>query len=204
MQAALDSGEVDVIPNMGMIPGRDYLFTTPVGTFDISVFVRKASLNVSEPRDVRGRVAVIETNVGESLVNDLGATEVVVYHDVREGLFRLVSGDVDALIFAAPVTWALARKAGIDHQIKELSPPLTEVKRAMAVSLSRADLSTRLNRAMESFVGISRVRRDLQAVACAARAVLERPPGRLPWPRRARGRGNRRGRLEVHHAAQGR
>ncbi len=153
MQAALEKGEIDVIPNMGVIPERHYLFTKPISTFDIALFVRKASPKLLTHEDIHGKVAVVRTNVGERLGADLPRADLVVYGDVREALFRLLSGDVDALIFPDPVVWSLARSAHVDHLIREVPPALGEVKRAMAVANGRNDLRARLDLAIEGFLG---------------------------------------------------
>jgi PAS domain S-box-containing protein len=152
-QAALSAGEIDVIPNMGIVEGRDFLFTTSVGAFDIGLFVRKSSPDIHSISDVRGEVAVVESNIGKRIVAEVPGIDSIVYGDVREALFRLLAGDVEAVVFASPVTWALARSARIDHQIREVPPPLAEVKRAVAVQLGREDLRTRLDREIGAFVG---------------------------------------------------
>lgn len=131
MQKALRTGEVDVIPNFGILPEREFLFTSPVSTFQVSAFVRKSSPGLRTLQDVRGTIAVVETNVGERLVGCLADAHTVIFQSVREALFRLVAGEVDAVVF----------------------PSLIEVKRAMAVALDREDLQARLDRAVRSFIG---------------------------------------------------
>jgi len=153
LQVALEAGEIDVIPNLGMVPGRNVLFTAPVNTFDVGLFVRRSSPRLETHADLSGEVAVVETNVGVQLAQEMPNAHPVVYGDVREALFRLLSGDVDGLIFPSPVVMALARAAEVDHLITDVPPGLAEVKRAIAVAPERMELLLRLDRAVQAFVG---------------------------------------------------
>ncbi|MGE3191581.1 MAG: PAS domain S-box protein, partial [Vicinamibacterales bacterium] len=152
-QAALASGEVEVVPNLGVVEGRAFLFTRPVETFEVSAFVRRANRGVTSLVDVTGPIAVVEANVGGRLVADLTHREPVVFDNVRDALFRLLSGDVDVLVYPAPVVWALARRARLDQEIVELEPPLLEVKRAIAVHSRSESLRDRLDESVRGFVG---------------------------------------------------
>ncbi len=40
VRSALQTGEVDVIPSIGQVEGRDFLFTVPVDAFPLAYFVR--------------------------------------------------------------------------------------------------------------------------------------------------------------------
>jgi PAS domain S-box-containing protein len=153
LMEALDAGEIDVIPDMGVIPERHYLFTKPISTFDVSVFVRQSSPKLLTHEDIHGRVAVVQTNVGERLVDELPSAKTIVYQNVREALFRLLSGDVDALVYSSPVVWSLARSAHVEHLIREVPPALGEIKRGIAVARGRNDLRARLDLVVDHFVG---------------------------------------------------
>lgn len=152
MQRALAAGEIDVAPSLGVIEGRDFLFTRPTDTFDVGVFVRESSPGVRTPADVRGRVAAVESNVGIALASGLEGVEVVVLPDVREAIFRLLAGEFEALVFPSPVVWALARGAGVDPRLVELRPALGEVKRALATSRDRSELRDRLDAALAELI----------------------------------------------------
>jgi PAS domain S-box-containing protein len=150
--AALERGDVDVIPNMGVVEGRDLLFTAPVDAFGVSLFVRESAVGTRTAHDVRGRVAVVETNVGIELVADQPDLRPVVFRDVGSALFGLLSADVDALAYPAPVIRALARDAGVLDRIVELEPTLREVRRAIAVSRGDEALRDRLDAALAEYL----------------------------------------------------
>jgi two-component system, cell cycle sensor histidine kinase and response regulator CckA len=152
LQRALRAGEIDVVPSLGILPGREFRFSAPVDAFDVGVFVRESATGVRSPGDVRGRVAVVESNLGIELANVLTEAEPIVVADVREAIFRLLSGEFDALIYPSPVVWALARGARVEHLLVELEPALAEVKRAIAVATSRPDLHARLETALADLV----------------------------------------------------
>jgi PAS domain S-box-containing protein len=155
---ALNGGAVDVIPNMGIVEGRNLLFTTPVDAFDVVFFVRESSVDMRTGGDVRGRVAVVETNVAVELVADRPDLSPVVFSDVRTALFRLLAADVDAIAYPAPVLRALARDAQVLDRIVELEPSLREVRRAMALAPGQEELRNRLDDAVAHYLSTDEFR----------------------------------------------
>ena len=108
-------GAAHIIPNSGITPDRaaNYLFTDPVETFAVSIFVRSDTTGIKGLEDLAGRkVAVVEHNVGEKLMKPRKDIHSVVHRDAVTALFDLLSGDEDALVFPRPVMLSLARKAG--------------------------------------------------------------------------------------------
>jgi PAS domain S-box-containing protein len=99
------------------------------------------------------KVAVIRLNIGEVLVKNEQQIIIQTYDHIEEALFRLLSGNADALIFPEPVLWKLAREAGIDNQIKVVGKPLLEVSRAISVAKQNQVLLNRINAAVDTFVG---------------------------------------------------
>ncbi len=151
--AALDRGEVDVIPNMGITPERlaRFAFTTPVETFSVSLWVRTDTRDVWDLQSLRGRrVAVVESNVAIGLLESRArhGFDLASFPDVHQALFALLSGQVDALAYPSPVIRALAEKAGLERRIQEVGEPLAEIKRAMAVRRGDPELRERLDRAV--------------------------------------------------------
>ncbi|MDP6390113.1 MAG: transporter substrate-binding domain-containing protein, partial [Alphaproteobacteria bacterium] len=114
-------GEAHIIPNSGITPDRAaaYLFTEPVETFVVSIFVRRETKDINDLEDLVGRkVAVVEHNVSEKLMKAHTNIQSVVHRDAVTALFGLLSGNVDAFIFPRPVMLNLARKAGVEDRIK--------------------------------------------------------------------------------------
>ena len=153
MIEALRSGRIDVIPNIGVVEGRVLLYSVPVDTFSIAFFIRTSTPGSPDLDHVTGRVAVVRSNVGKDIIaSHSPAIEVAEYASVREAIFRLISGDVDGLVYPEPVVWALAREAGIDDRIEMTDPELGEIKRAIGVSPGRDALLSRLNATIEPFI----------------------------------------------------
>lgn len=153
--AALEQGEVDIIPNLGITPARKvkYAFTRPVETFPIGLFVRDASEGVTNIDDLEGkRVAVVEKNVGVRIIKAYPAVETHIFNDNERALFALLAGEVDGFIYPIPVTWQLAQRFRIDHQIRLVGEPMLEVKRAMAVRRDNRKLLERLDHAVAIFL----------------------------------------------------
>lgn len=129
-QQALREGDVDLIPNMGITEQRkEYAtFTDTVETFPVSIFVRANQFNIHNAENLAGHaVAVDRFNVGYVLMKDRNDIDLVVVTDWREGLFKLLAGQVDALIYPHPVIMNEARKMRVDDRIKVAGSPLKEI-----------------------------------------------------------------------------
>ena len=149
---ALRDGDVDLVPNMGILDerAREFLLTSPTETFAVSLFVRSESLDIPTRGDLLGRrLAVVRGNVAAHLVKREEATllgfrpdqlKTKVFEDVRSALFELLAGEVDGLIYPEPVIRKLAADAGLDHRIRRIGEPLFEVKRGIAVRRDRPEL----------------------------------------------------------------
>ena len=153
-QAALRAGEIDVIPSLGVAAAREFGFTSPISTMDIALFIRASSPAVRELADLAGKpVGVVVSNLGDSIVAEAEGVQRVAFEGVREAIFRLLAGDLEGVVYPAPVVWHLAREAGIDGQLAQVDPPLMEVKRAMAVAPGRDALLARLDSAVRAYKG---------------------------------------------------
>ncbi len=155
MEQALLNGDIDVIPNYGVVEGRlpQAAFTPPVETFSIGLFVRSQSRTLNSLDDLAGRkVAAVSSNAGAQLLEARGIHPVV-YPSISEAMFALLAGEVDALAFPSPVLWARAREVGVADRLRALQPPLAEINRAMAVRAGDRALLERLTTAVNAFVG---------------------------------------------------
>ena len=158
----LTAGDIDLIPNAGIAPHRKkmMLFTPPVETFVISLFVRRNTIGIEGFSDIEGRrVAVIGTNLAGRMLKKRAGLDLKVFTDVRVALFELVAGHVDALAYPRPIILKLAREAGILNRIRPVGEPLVEVKRGIAVRLGATALRDRLSRAVKAFVTTPEYRR---------------------------------------------
>ena len=153
---ALQSGDVDIIPNMGITARREEyaLFTDPVETFPIRIFVRDENSHIQSEEDLAGHaVAVVQANVGYELLKDRTDLQLVIFNDWEDGLFQLLSGHVDAMVYPQPVLVLGARNAHVDNRIKAVGLPLKEIKRAVAVRKSNTNLFHSLQTAVKAFTG---------------------------------------------------
>lgn len=160
--AALEDGHADLIPNLGVSAERSvrFAFTRPLGTFPISIFVRTASEDLDHPLDLAGKsVAVVRENVAAIILARRPDVETVLMDNVEAALFKLLSGEVDALAYPAPALRALAKEAGLDQRIRTTGAPLAEVKRAIAVRRNDEALYATLAPAVERFLDSGAYRR---------------------------------------------
>jgi len=149
--SALQLGEADLIPNLGISEKRKHLFsyTQPVETVPINIFVRVATRNIKGPNNLDGKkVVTVKGNISVSLLQSNGAIKLIIKNSVEDALFSLLSGEADAMVYPKPWTQLLAVKSGIDDHIKMVGPPIYEVKRAMAVRIHDKSLLQRLNKAL--------------------------------------------------------
>jgi len=149
MIQGLQSGDIDAIANFGVLDSRDVLYTSPVSTFGIALFVRSSSSAAKSIADVPGKIGVVRSNVGVDLVGDHPKR---VYPDVQSAIFGLLSSEVDGLVYPAPVIEHLARQAGVAEKLRQVSPLLKEVRRAIAVNPKAPQLYARLSRAVDDLL----------------------------------------------------
>ncbi len=153
---AVKSGQADLIPNIGISAARDEWldFTAPVETFGIRIFIRKDGPDIRNADDLaKYKTGAVKTNIAVPLLKERTDINLEVYHDIREALFELIAGHIDALVYPAPVLMKIAREAGIDDRIKTVGKPLAEVKRAMGVRQGNPDLLDLVDKAVHQFVG---------------------------------------------------
>ncbi len=156
MIAALESGEIRIVPNYGITEDRSEraLFTRPIETFPIVLFVRSDSTGIAGLGDLTGRpVAVVRSNVGVDLIRSWPEIVPVRYLDVRSAFYDLLAGRVDGMIFPRPVIVTLARNAGLDDRIRVAGAPLAEIRRAIAVRPEDGALRDRLDAALADIMG---------------------------------------------------
>ena len=155
MNKALQTGDIDIIPNYGITELRkDFAaYTVPVDTFRISIFVRDDTNDIKSIEDLSERpVAVLAANAAHQILKSRGDFNLRVFDDIPKALFALLSAEVDAFVFPESVTWKLARETRIDHQIKVIGNPLKEIKRGMAVHKENAALLSILDEEIRVFV----------------------------------------------------
>jgi len=155
MFEAIQNREADMIPNMGVTDRRKALFSfsRPVETFPVSIFVRESEENISNMQSLTGKnVGVIALNIGEVLLKNHPDVILKIYEDIEDGLFGLLSGNIDAFVYPEPVLWIMARNAGIDDRIKPVGKPLIEISRAISVHKTNQYLLKKIDAAVAELV----------------------------------------------------
>ena len=161
-QAALRAGTVDVLPSLGISKRRlqDFSFTAPIETFQISLFVRKDSVDIDGLESLGQRpVGAVVPNLAHRILSQRGNINLTTYNDAPAALFALLSAQIDAFAYPAPVAWKFAREAGIGERIKIVGKPIAEIKRAMAVRKGNTELLAILDPAVREFVASEDYRR---------------------------------------------
>ncbi|WP_157738632.1 EAL domain-containing protein [Labrenzia sp. VG12] len=151
----LEDGTADVVPNSGIVPQRlgSSLFTDPVETFRIVIFVRDGSASVNTFGSLHGKsVGVVINNVGLYLLRDRKDIDLTVYEDPEHALFGLLSGSVDAVVYPDTVFSGLARRLKVEDKIKIVGAPMREVPRGLQFRKDSADLHAAYSAAVTAFL----------------------------------------------------
>ena len=150
---ALQSGEADVIPNVGVSDKRknSFNYTRPVETFSLIITVRASNKSIQNLADLQGmRVVTVKGNVAISFLRKKGGMEVIIKDSVSEALFEVLSGNADALVYPRPWVEYVVHQSGLSKKIKFIGQPLLEINRAIAVAKGNQVLLSRLNVALTS------------------------------------------------------
>lgn len=152
---ALQSGETDIIPNLGISETRSkYLdFTSPVTTNSIVFFLRDGRIDIQSEDDLVGKtVAVVRGSIGADLMKNRQDIQLKVFKEVEVAFFDLISGRVDAMVYPEPVLWHIADSFGLADKLRVLYPGLVEVKRAIAISKTRPEISAQLEVSLQALL----------------------------------------------------
>lgn len=155
---ALDAvrfGRADVIPGIGISPTRhaEFLFTDIFETVPLSCFVRADTFNIKGPDDLVGRrTGVINKSISQTKLSLILGMYLIRFDSVENGLFNLLTGDVDVFVLPEPVLWKTARTLGLADRIKIVGKPLTEVRRGYLLRKTDTQLMERLNASLNEYV----------------------------------------------------
>jgi two-component system, cell cycle sensor histidine kinase and response regulator CckA len=153
---ALENGEVDVIPDFGIIDERTetFAFTRPFDAFSLVVFARRSDAELGRGGDLGdARIAVVDLNAAASILSARSPEVTLVpFSDVGSALFELLAAGVDGVAYPEEVFLELARSAGVEDRVRVLDPPLAEIPRGMGVRRGDTELLARLDVALEALV----------------------------------------------------
>lgn len=152
---ALESGEIDLIPNSGITDERKELFSfsNPVETFVIRIFTRTSYEKFTGIESLNGKkVAVVSVNIGKILLKNTDNVEISTFGHFEHALFALLSGNCDALIAPEPLILNMSRQIRVDNRIEKNGPALTEIKRAITVLKGKEWILEQLNPVINKFL----------------------------------------------------
>jgi diguanylate cyclase (GGDEF)-like protein/PAS domain S-box-containing protein len=161
--AALQMGQADLIPNLGITPKRQEHadFSLPIIRMPISLYVRAGLPEIRGLRDLADQnrtVATIKFNVGEVLLKDYAGPPQRSYGSIREAFVALQNSEVDALIYPTPMVDGLMMRLDLGNHIRQVGEPLAIIERAIAVRKGNQALLDRLNPVIAEFANSSRYR----------------------------------------------
>lgn len=158
---AFQAGEVDLIPNLGVIPKRQQfaLFTHSVETQEICAFVRSTNHDIRLVNDLRDRrISVVKRNYGVDLMTSYPDALLDIHDSLSDAMMDLLSGHCDAFVYPAQNALYIIHETGLKDRITMLDDPLAEVKRAIAVHRDRVALYERIEPVVAAFVQDPRYR----------------------------------------------
>ena len=144
---ALSNKQIDIIPNLGVTEERRSfaLFTTPLETSAIRIFVRSSDDTVNKAKDLKNQiVAVVESNLSNDIVYKYGGVPVT-YDSLQDAVLALLAGKAQALVFPQATVERLLNESGLERRIRVVGAPLQEVMRAIAIRNDRPELLASLD-----------------------------------------------------------
>ncbi len=155
--AALQSGQADLIPNMGITSERHekFDFSVPIMRMSVSLYVRSDLPDINGLQDLIDQnrsIAIVETNVSADLISKYVGARQKIYESPSTALTALLTGEVDALIYPVPVMDSLMRKTDLTDRIRLVGKPLVVIERAIAVRKNNQALLNRLNPVISEFI----------------------------------------------------
>lgn len=163
VHTALQTGQADLIPNMGITPERQqkFDFSQPLMRMSVSLYVRAGLPEIDSLQDLAEQnrsIAIVGTNISADLVEKYVGVQQKTYGTASEALLALQTGEVDALIYPAPVVDKLALKLELGDSILQVGGPLTVIERAIAVRKGNQALLDRLDPVIAKFVNSPKYR----------------------------------------------
>ena len=151
---AVRTGEVDLIPNVGISEARSALghFTKPYQSSRVLLFVRQGAPPIVELDDMAGRTAgIVATSIARPLLTKYTQRPLRVFATYRGALQALLHGEVDFIAGPESVIEYFAHSLGERSEISQVGPPLARIERAFLVTAKRSDLLSQLDNALEDF-----------------------------------------------------
>ena len=137
--AMLSAGEVDLTPLMALTTRRrsEGLATTPLGQFELSIYVRRDREIVTIEELSGQKIGVVIGDISQAAAELIPAAKVVKYATTDAILLPLLNGEVDAVATVVEPFEAKLRESFIKDKVRRLTPTLTTIPYGLIV---RSDL----------------------------------------------------------------
>ena len=145
-------GGAEMLTGAAKLPGlrATNLFSKPIATASIRLFVRTEEANsVDLASFVDRRIGTVPPVAGSEPSPLLERNVNVKLPSLGTALVRLLSGEIDGVLFPAESMLAEAHTAGLDHRIAAIGSPIREFDRVVALHESRAHLLAPINAAID-------------------------------------------------------
>ncbi|MGK7941041.1 MAG: transporter substrate-binding domain-containing protein [Crocosphaera sp.] len=161
---ALKTGEVDLIPNLGITETRSqwFSYTNPIDSLSIALFVLRDKIPflrtgfnpINCQQELSGKtIAVVQGDVAINLLKKYQNVQLQILDSPEHALFHLLSGEVDALAYSETPIRQLAESISINYRLKVLKHFPNKIRRAIAVRKDNIELLESLEKALIAVQG---------------------------------------------------
>jgi len=150
----VESGEAD-FALMGISEERKKRvdFTVPFDTARIVFFAPAGSELNMDNMEERHTVGVLRNSISSEALKNYSVSRLIEYNSHQQGIFGLLSGEVDLYLGLDTAILDLSRRIGREDAIKIAGSAVEELKRGFAVRKGNEKLLGTLNKAMNDFMG---------------------------------------------------
>lgn len=151
---AVNSGEAQLIPNLGITEERKklYFFSKPYAKTDITVFTRKDNKISSEAALINLHIGVVKKNAGKKIAFKRKYKNIHVYDSINLAFDALINKKIDAIIYPKLIIKSAAEQYNINHLIYDTNITLKTIHRALAVSKRYPEIFKKLNTSLNRYI----------------------------------------------------
>ncbi len=148
----LESGQADFIHDTGYTKERDKFldYTAPVLEMPEMIFVRRDQFDITGIKSLKDKkLACVNQHISHLYIQNFPEITCQIVDTPSEGLYKLISEEVDAFVYPEQVVLYLAQNLRLIDKIKTTGEPLRTLTWSMVVKEGNKELLTLLNRGIE-------------------------------------------------------
>ncbi len=149
----LAEGRADLIHDAAYTKERTaYLeFSQPIVQMDEVIFVRSDQVDIHDFESLKGKkVACVDKHITHLYLQHFPEISCYVVHRPIEGVYALMSGDVDAYVYPREIVLYFMQKFGVSDQFKVVGEPLRTLYWSMAVKKGNTPMLNLINRGLDN------------------------------------------------------